>query len=473
MPNTYFYINLISLFIFSFTYKMNKERMQLIDDTIESLVKQARLKNVGFIITNSTTTLFQKIYGESDKTDVKTTPFIIGSITKSFTALSILKLNISLNQTLDKFDLGDYIDEKFAKKTTISELLNHTSGLDRSSSKDIGTKGKFNYSNYGYALLGKIIENVSKKKYSEFIQENIFTPLKMTHSHAKYDKNIIDSYDNFFGFTTKYNGLKSEIGDGFYIPAGYISVSIEDMGQYLRFYLDPENNETYISKIVNESVEMEDYNSYYGMGMEIIKNDIYKVYEHNGVTQTFLSFMYIYPELNIAYFIVTNTVDIFCASSLLSLAVSIENLIVFGSLNSIYDPSFFSVHFTIDIIILFIIAFPLTYLIITIVRKIKRKKYMWFIGKKGKIIFAIDIILLLILPLILIIIFYADPNMTFYHSIKDILFCLFMFCSCLILNFLLKLIYIFIFNKYCKDHEDNREETEKTDLKLLEENIVN
>ena len=97
---------------------MDKERKQLIDDTIDSLMKEARLKNVGLIITNLTSTLHQKIYGDTDKINVET-PFIIGSVSKSFTALSILKLNISLNQTLDKFDLGDYIDEKFAKKTNI------------------------------------------------------------------------------------------------------------------------------------------------------------------------------------------------------------------------------------------------------------------------------------------------------------------------------------------------------------------
>ena len=62
--------------------------------------------------------------------------------------------------------MGDYIDEKDAKDITIGELLNHTSGLDSFSSKRPFEKGIFHYYNYGYALLGKIIE----KKLVEVIK---------------------------------------------------------------------------------------------------------------------------------------------------------------------------------------------------------------------------------------------------------------------------------------------------------------
>ena len=68
------------------------------------------------------------------------------------------------------------------------------------------------------------------------MKEKIFDLLKMENTNAKYHSNIIDSYDNFFGFCTKYTSIKSEIGDGFEVPAGYISSSIEDMGKYLRYY---------------------------------------------------------------------------------------------------------------------------------------------------------------------------------------------------------------------------------------------
>lgn len=464
MPKTKFFLLFISLFIFSFEYKIDEERIKLIDDTINSLVKKTRLKTLGLIITNKTETIHQKIYGETDKINAKTSPFVIGSITKSFTALAILKLNISLNQTIDIYDLTDYIDKDFAKKTTVSELLNGTSGLARDEFKDQGTKGKFSYSNCGFILLGKIIEKVSKKKYSEYIQENIFNPLQMTHSKAEYNKNIVDSYDNFLGFITKYTGLKGEYGNGLYIPAGYISLSIEDMGHYLRYYLD-DNNKEYISQITKESIET-DTNSYYGMGMEIFKNDLYTKYEHTGGTYSFLSDMIVYPQLDLAFFITINTVDVFCISTVINVKTTIENLIVYGSLDSIVDPSFFSTHFTIDMFIFFIIAFPLTYLIITIIRKIKRKKYMWFIEIKGKIIFAIDLILLIILPIILIIIFNVSSSMFLYRNLKDFIFTLYMFCSCLMVNFLIKLIYVFVYNKYLERQNEMEKLKDAEDMKF-------
>ena len=213
------------------SYELSEEKIEILNQLINEQMQLARLKTFGLIVTTSKETLYKNIFGQNDTITTKS-PFIIGSLTKSFTALSLLYLNISLNQTIDKFSLDDYIDKEKAKNITISELLNHTSGLDAWSPKIIGEKGNFYYSNFGFALLGKIIEKQSGQKYSEYIKEKIFLPLKMENSHAEFNKDIVNSYDNFLGFPTKFNGLESEIGDGFFVPAGFISSSIEDMGKY-------------------------------------------------------------------------------------------------------------------------------------------------------------------------------------------------------------------------------------------------
>ena len=113
-------------------------------------------------------------------------------------------------------------------------------------------------------------------------------------------------------------------------------------------------------------------------------------------------------------------------------------------------------HFTYDIIFLFIISIPLTYLIITIKRKIKKKKYTWFKGIKGKIIFGIELFILIIAPLIIIIILYTADSYISYalNNVRDAKFTLFMPCSILFLTFIIKLIYVFIFDKYLKSKED-------------------
>ena len=189
-----FNLILFSLFIFNFAYEISEEKIGILDDMIEKQMKSAKLNTLGLIITNKNSTIYQKIYGNNEKIN-ENSPFILGSVSKSFTALGLLKLNIDLNKTIDNYkNLGEYINNEDAKNITIAELLNHTSGLERFGpkiNKDI--KGKFSYSNYGYALLGKIIEAESQKNYNDYLKEAIFKPLNMTNANAIYTKEIVDS----------------------------------------------------------------------------------------------------------------------------------------------------------------------------------------------------------------------------------------------------------------------------------------
>ena len=463
-----FLIFLISLFINSINYELSQDRIKKLDEIINSLMKLAKLKTVGFIITNSTNTIYQNIYGEIDKVTTKS-PFILGSVSKSFTALGLLNLNISLNQTLNKYDLNDYINEKDAKDITISELLNHSSGLDSFSSHRIYNKGYFNYSNYGFALLGKIIEKESNKKYEDYMSETIFKPLKMINTHASYHPDIIDSYDFFLGFRTKYRNIESEIGDGFYVPAGFISSSVEDMGNYLRFYLNKsEENQKYVKQMTEGNFSV-GYNINYGMGMVIQKKNGQTIYHHNGDTNSFSSKLVIYPELDIGFFLVTNTRDSLCLGPREEFFEAIENYLILDSFDGLDNSSFFFNHFTYDIIFLFIIAIPLTYLIITIIRKIKLKKYSWFIGIKGKIIFGFDLFILVIAPIVFIIIFYTvNPTIKMaIDMIRDLKFIIFAPSSILFFIFLIKLGYFFTYNKLFNKYDLSNRNIENMDLDYI------
>ena len=463
-----FVIILISSFSSSNTFELSQERIKKLDEIINSLMKLAKLKTVGFIITNSTDTIYQNIYGETDKVNTKS-PFVLGSVSKSFTSLALLHLNISLNKTLDKYGLKDYIKDDDAKLITISELLNHSSGLDSFSSNRIYEKGYFNYSNYGFALLGKIIEKESKIKYEEYMKETIFKPLNMVNTHAKYNSDIVDSYDFFLGIRTKYKNIESEIGDGFFIPAGYVSSSIEDMGNYLRFYLNASEENQYYVKQMTESNLTVSYNVKYGMGLFIQKKNGQFIYHHSGSTSSFLSNLVIYPELDIGFFIVTNTRDSLCLGPSNEFFKNIEDYLIYDSYDGIDNSSFFYHHFTYDILYLFIISIPLIYLIITIIRKIKLKKYLWFFGIKGKILFGIDLFLLIIAPLIVIILSYTfDPTLRIIiDMIKDIKLIIFAPSSILFFIFLIKLVYFFAYNKFSEKYDLNNKKIENMDLDYM------
>ena len=122
------------------------------------------------------------------------------------------------------------------------------------------------------------------------MKELSFDPLKMINTNAKYHEDIVENNDNFLGFRTKYIGFKSEMGNGFYVPAGYISTTIEDIGNYVRLYLnkDLEDNKQYhINQMIEKKVEVE-YNCYYGFGIIIETRNNQKVYDHNGASNSFL-----------------------------------------------------------------------------------------------------------------------------------------------------------------------------------------
>jgi hypothetical protein len=293
----------------------------------------------------------------------------------------------------------------------------------------------------------------------------------MVNTKAIYHEDIIESYDNFFGFRVKYNGLKSEIGDGFYIPAGYISSTIEDMGNYLRYYLKNYKEQSndyheFISPMIQKSVKI-DYNRYYGSGMFVWAINGKTMFYHYGGSNSFGSLFFIDPELDLGFFAVTNTMDYLNIETITGVIDNIRDFLVFdryGKINS--DLSVYT-HFFYDIIFILIISVPITYLVITIIRKIKKKKYIWFIGIKGKIIFIVELLILVIIPIIVIIILYTiDPDLCFIiDNIKDITFVLFTGSSAMFLTFIIKLVYIFIYNKYFKNFaQESDKKLESIDL---------
>jgi CubicO group peptidase (beta-lactamase class C family) len=139
------------------------------------------------------------------------TPFVIGSVSKSFTALAILQL---VERGLIALDsrVTDYIDwfttADPTASITVRHLLNQTSGLStldgsrnaftpETSLEDrvrlietydlVSEPGsEFNYSNLNYAVLGLIVQEVSGVGYGEFVEQEIFGPLGMDNSYSDF-----------------------------------------------------------------------------------------------------------------------------------------------------------------------------------------------------------------------------------------------------------------------------------------------
>jgi len=187
--------------------------------------------------------LIGKGFGLRDLEDKKpvsiNTNFRMGSISKQFTALSILSLVdkgiLSLHDSVDKF--WPYL---VFKDITIEQLLNHTSGLaaydpyfqinwDRNNiagNKDIldwlstnptpsfKAGSSWEYSNTGYIVLAHLVEKVSGKEFSAYAQENVFQKAGMEnttyYSHSKpieiseraycYSKDSLETWEKVDGY---------------------------------------------------------------------------------------------------------------------------------------------------------------------------------------------------------------------------------------------------------------------------------
>ncbi len=251
--------------------------------------------------------------------------FRIGSITKQFTAVAILKLyqqeKIGLQDTIQK-----YIKEFPSKEypITIENLLTHTSGIinyqdiqnpDPTKVKENYTPAqgvdffkdeplrfkpgtKFEYSNSNYYLLGYIIENITGKSYQEYLQDSIIKPLGLTHTFYINSKKT--PTDQAFGYS-RYNGRRwknAELQNVTYMyAAGALVSNADDLLAW--------NTALHHKGFISESILDKAFSSYiltdgsisdYGYGWFIRKLDGSITLEHSGSTDGYQTNTIYLPE---------------------------------------------------------------------------------------------------------------------------------------------------------------------------------
>lgn len=214
---------LIFGFLFQLTFAQQKNDVQLTSEFDKLLSEQFQPNETGatVLVSRNGQIIYTKAFGMSNL-ELNTTMqvdnvFSLASITKQFTAVAILQLmeqgKLNLQDEITKF-ISDYPTQ--GNKITIEHLLTHTSGIHNfSGMKDPEKKlaldctpeevidffknlpmrftpgTKWEYSNSGYFLLGYIIEKVTDKPYSVYLEENFFKPLGMNNSSYNNDTKII------------------------------------------------------------------------------------------------------------------------------------------------------------------------------------------------------------------------------------------------------------------------------------------
>ncbi len=316
---------------------------QISDDQIsqlESLVESAfdhDLPGGVILVAHKEQVLYQSATGisETDGPPLSIDSiFRVASVTKQFTAVAILQLaeqgKLDLDDDITKhipeFDTrGDYI--------SIEMLLNHTSGIRGYTSMpafnpeleatDVTPEqimDFFNdqellfkpgtlhsYSNSGYALLGIIIERVSKQSYAEYMQANIFAKADMQRAFAGND------HMDTTGFATGHRRTRAGFEPTDYISltwpysAGCIETTVADLHKWMRALfsgklITPESlSRAHTVTTLPNGREMR-----YGYGWDILEVQGRPSVEHGGGIAGFVSHVLYIPSEEIFVAILCN-----------------------------------------------------------------------------------------------------------------------------------------------------------------------
>ncbi|MCB9335920.1 MAG: beta-lactamase family protein [Flavobacteriales bacterium] len=283
--------------------------------------------------------LFSKAYGQANiKYNVPNkveTIFNIGSVSKQFTAMGIVILSIEGKLSVDD-DIRKYLPElyDFKHEITIRHLLHHTSGF-RSTPELFGLAGwrdgdaitteddyrylckqtnlnfepgeQFMYTNSGYILLAKIIENVTGENYNKWMHNHIFIPLGMKNTFVDEANNNANPQ-----IATPYNEFEEQQfskgeNTSLDIGASNIYTTAEDLTKWMsnfrvpiKGWEDAFNKLQTIDKLNNGEIN----NYAFGVFMDDFFGN--KRIYHTGGVPGFLSFAEYYPDDELTIVLLTN-----------------------------------------------------------------------------------------------------------------------------------------------------------------------
>lgn len=321
---------LVAVSVSSFAFSQNNIREKL-SSYFDSLNVHHKVMG-SFAFADNHQTSFIKVVGFSDvekqqKANMNT-QYRIGSISKTFTAVLVMKAvedkKLTLNTKLSQF----FPEIENADKITIENLLQHRTGIhnltDEAEYMQYNTQTKtekdligiikkyksdfspgvqFEYSNSNYILLGFILEKVYKKSYAELIKDKITRPLKLTLTEVGGKINTVKNQAKSYNFINEKYEASSETDMSIPIGAGNI---ISTPSELLKFIVALETGKI----ITYESLkQMKNFSDNYGYGLVKIPFNQYLGYGHNGGIDEFKSFLYYFPELKVAVSSVTNQSD--------------------------------------------------------------------------------------------------------------------------------------------------------------------
>ncbi len=272
----------------------------------------------------------------------KDAQFRVASMSKMFTAVAILQLQEEGELRIDD-KVINYLpwfagksDKTDLSNVTIRQLLSHSAGLFRDgvakqwvndvfpaklegtvSSKSVVFENAttFKYSNHGYAVLGAIIEKVSKESYSDYVSKHIIKKLGLKSIIPdltdEKPKKLVLGYERYLP-DQSYRSPEPHVKTNAYAPAtGFIS-DVKDLAVFLSA-LNLESKKPLLSRESKKEMMrvhgIPEDDEMYGLGLVLNKVSNHQLYGHSGGFAGFTTNAICEPNDNIQVIVLTNTLS--------------------------------------------------------------------------------------------------------------------------------------------------------------------
>lgn len=318
--------------------KATSAQQAQIEEIAKNVMAKGPYPGMALAIWKNGEIFYENGFGMADlENDIPVTPdtvFPIGSITKSFTGLSIMQLvdagKVSLDATVKQY-LTDY--DGTGSDITLRHLLNHTSGIPNYTSLPEFPKSprrdysheemmafwkdkdplfqpgdKWSYSNSNTFLLGMIIERVSGKSYAEYLQDNIFTPFGLTNTYYFDYTRLIKHRGE--GYKRGPDGWVNATDWSPSVPfsAGAIMSTVGDLLKYRQAVFSSDKVNDNVRRLILSTDKLNDGTDvYYALGC-LIRGELdgHEKISHSGDVYGFASHYAYYPEDDVTVALLTN-----------------------------------------------------------------------------------------------------------------------------------------------------------------------
>jgi D-alanyl-D-alanine carboxypeptidase len=316
---------------------LSAETLKKIDTAVTEALKKTGAPSASIAIVQDGRTVYQRAYGDARlEPRLPAEPgmrYAIGSISKQFTASAILLL-----QQDGKLSLDDKVAKYLpgltrANDVTIRQLLSHTSGyqdywpqdymfplmiepvtpegiMDRWARKplDYEPGTKWEYSNTGYVIAGRIVEKESGKPLFQFLHERIFTPLHMT-TVRDFDRQPLaaGTVSGYMSYALGPPRLAAASGAGWLFGAGQLAMTADDLARWDISIM----NRSLLSEASYRSLETDTLltngvGAQYGLGVDVELENQRRKIAHGGEVNGFTAENAVYPDERAAIVILVN-----------------------------------------------------------------------------------------------------------------------------------------------------------------------